>query len=97
MTSKPSSPGVRFGDGQADAVDGDALAVLHVGPVGGEREPAELRPVGDADDADGSLDDAGEHCGKVYAAPGTSDNVGLPIEPGSRAHLPQRSLDSRAP
>ena len=50
-----------LGDGEAHAVDGDALAEADVRPVGGEDEPDELRPGGDADHPGGLLDDPGEH------------------------------------
>ena len=54
-----------LGDGQAGAVDGDALAEANIGPRRGKRKPSEEFDVGHADHLGGFFNDSGEHGGKV--------------------------------
>ena len=58
---KSDFPGGALGDRQTNAVDRNALAIGEIVPMSGKREPAKHRPIRDADHANRSLDDPGEH------------------------------------
>ena len=70
MTSNAELARRSLGDGQADAVDRDALAVATSGQSTASVSRRNFGPSATPIDADGSLDDAGEHAGRSLGAGG---------------------------